>query len=324
MKNGSFQFSVFSFQKAVDLKRLLAGARSFASFCLLSSVCCLLSSQTFAQMGQQYSNSPLYGPRPELGSTESGLPKPLQSVGIDQRLNEQVPLDAVFRDETGREIRLGEYFNHGKPVIITLVYYQCPMLCDQVLNALTGSLRTLSFDVGREYEIVTVSFDPREKPELAAAKKEDYVARYGRAGAAAGWHFLTGEQKSIDALATAVGFRYTYDEKTKQFAHASGIMLATPEGKLARYFYGIEYAPKELRLGIVEASAGKVGTPVDALMLYCFHYDPTSGKYGLAIINIVRLAGVLTVVGIFVLLFVLRRRGGGRVREDGLTAGGVA
>ncbi|MBV9210949.1 MAG: SCO family protein [Acidobacteria bacterium] len=302
----------------------LKSARSFVSFCLLSSVFCLLSSQTFAQVGQQYSNSPLYGARPELGSTDNGLPQPLQQVGIDQKLNEQVPLDITFKDETGREVRLSEYFNHGRPVIITLVYYQCPMLCDQVLNALTGTLKSLSFDVGKEYEVLTVSFDPRETPEMAAAKKDEYMARYGRAGAAEGWHFLTGEQKSIDALAKAVGFRYTYDEKTKQFAHASGIMLATPEGKLSHYFYGIEYAPKELRLGIVEASAGKVGTPVDALMLYCFHYDPTSGKYGLAIMNIVRLLGVLTVIGIVALLLILRRRGGGRVREEELAAGGVA
>lgn len=324
MRHDEAQISKLKFQ-IPDLrfrrKRRAKNVRGYLLTC-----CCLLlllSAQTFAQMGQQYSNSPLYGPRPEIGSTDNGLPKALQDVGIDQRLNEQVPLDTVFRDETGREVRLGEYFNHGRPVIITLVYYQCPMLCDQVLNALTGSLKSLSFDVGREYEVLTVSFDPREKPELAAEKKEDYMARYGRAGAGAGWHFLTGEQQSIDVLAKAVGFRYTYDEKTKQFAHASGIMLATPEGKLARYFYGIEYSPKDLRLGIVEASTGKVGTPVDALMLYCFHYDPASGKYGLAIMNIVRLAGMLTVIGIFVLLFVLRRRGG-QAAAGRLAAGGVA
>jgi protein SCO1/2 len=274
-------------------------------------------------MGQQYSNSPLYGPRPELGSTEKGLPKPLNDVGIDQRLNEQVPLDTVFRDETGREVRLGEYFNHGRPVIITPVYYSCPMLCNQVLNELAGSLKTLSFDVGKEFDVVTFSFDAREKPELAAEKKEMYVARYGRAGAANGWHFLTGDQKSIDALTKAVGFRYTYDEKSKQFAHASGIMLTTPEGKLARYFYGIEYAPKDLRLSIVEASAGTVGTPVDTLLLYCFHYDPANGKYGLAILNIVRAAGALTVIGIVALIILLRRRKIVGVPEV-LKAGGAA
>ncbi|MBV9958879.1 MAG: SCO family protein [Acidobacteria bacterium] len=289
------------------------------------------AAQTFAQMGQQYSNSPLYGPRPELGSgtTENGLPKPLQAVGIDQRLGEQVPLDTIFRDETGREVRLGEYFNHGRPVIITLVYYECPMLCNQVLNELAGALKSLSFDVGKEFDVVTVSFDARETPQLAAAKKDSYMARYGRAGAERGWHFLTGDQQSIDALTRAVGFRYTYDEKSKQFAHASGIMLATPDGKLARYFYGLEYAPKELRLSIVEASAGKVGTPVDALMLYCFHYDPTSGKYGLAIMNIVRLSGALTVVGIFAMLFIMKRRESSRGSRkggdpEGLKAGGAA
>jgi protein SCO1/2 len=313
MKHYAFQISSLKFQMRAKLAR---------------AVCCLLllSSQAFAQMGQQYSNSPLYGPRPELGSgtTENGLPKPLQEVGIDQRLGEQIPLDAVFRDEAGREVRLGEYFNHGRPVIITLVYYECPMLCNQVLNELAGSIKTLSFNVGQEFDIVTVSFDARETPELAAAKKESYMARYGRAGAEAGWHFLTGEQKSIDALTRAVGFRYTYDEKSKQFAHASGIMLTTPEGRLARYFYGLEYSPKDLRLSIVEASANKIGTPVDALMLYCFHYDPASGKYGLAIMNIVRLSGVLTVGGIFALIFFMRRRGDGRHRAEALKAGGAA
>lgn len=278
--------------------RLLACGFSLLVFCL----------PALAQMGQRYNNSPLYGPRPELGSSNNGLPKALKDVGVDQKLNEQVPLDLVFRDETGREVRLGEYFNHGRPVIITLVYYECPMLCNQVLNGLAGSLKTLSFDVGKEFDVLTVSFDARETPELAAAKKDAYLARYGREGASAGWHFLTGEQKSIDALTNAVGFRYAYDIETKQFAHASAIMLATPEGKLARYYYGIEYAPKELRLGIVEASQNKVGSPVDQLLLYCFHYDPASGKYGLAIMNLVRLAGAMSVIGIVALLLVLRRK----------------
>jgi protein SCO1/2 len=287
---------------------------------LLFCVCCV---STLAQMGQKYGTSPLYGPRPELGSMDNGLPKALDNVGIDQRLGEQVPLDLMFRDETGREVRLVEYFNQGRPVIISLVYYECPQLCNQVLNGLAGSLKTLSFDVGKEFEVVTVSFDARETPQLAAAKKASYMARYGRAGAEKGWHFLTGDQKNINALTGAVGFRYAYDESTNQFAHASGIMLATPEGKLARYFYGIEYAPKDMRLSIVEASANKVGSPVDTLMLYCFHYDPATGKYGLAIMNVVRLSGILTVFGIVALLIVLQRRRRGHV-EEGLKAGGAA
>ncbi len=288
--------------------------------CVLLVVC----STALAQMGQKYNSSPLYGPRPELGSADNGLPKTLDKVGIDQKLNEQLPLDVIFRDEAGQEVRLGQYFNQGKPVLISLVYYECPMLCNQVLNGLAGSLKTLSFDVGKEFEVVTVSFDARETPQLAAAKKDSYMARYGREGAAKGWHFLTGDQKSIDALTQAVGFRYAYDESQKQFAHASGIMLATPEGKLSRYFYGIEYAPKELRLSIVEASANKVGSPVDQLLLYCFHYDPSTGKYGLAIMNIVRLAGVITVVGIALLLVLLRQKRNEADAGEGLDAGGAA
>jgi protein SCO1 len=295
--------------------------RSSVYFWLLVSVFCY--SNAAAQMGQKYGSSPLYGPRPELGTTDNGLPAALNNVGIDQRLNEQIPLDLVFRDEAGRDVRLADYFNKGRPVIISLVYYECPMLCNQVLNGLTGSLKTLSFDIGKQFDVVTISFDARETPQLAADKKASYTARYGRPGAEESWHFLTGDQKSIDEIAKAVGFRYAYDPATKQFAHASGIMLATPEGKLARYFYGIEYAPKELRLSIVEASANKVGSPVDQLLLYCYHYDPASGKYGLAIMNVVRLGGMITVVGILVLLIFLKRR---KPAEPGevLGAGGAA
>jgi Uncharacterized protein SCO1/SenC/PrrC, involved in biogenesis of respiratory and photosynthetic systems len=315
MKRVGFQFLVFSFQKS------LRGSLPALCACVLLLA---LFAPALAQMGQQYNSSPLYGPRPELGSADNGLPKTLDKVGIDQKLNEQLPLDVIFRDETGQEVRLGQYFNQGKPVLISLVYYECPMLCNQVLNGLAGSLKTLSFDVGKEFEVVTVSFDARETPQLAAAKKDSYMARYGREGAAKGWHFLTGEQKSIDALTQAVGFRYAYDESQKQFAHASGIMLATPEGKLSRYFYGIEYAPKELRLSIVEASANKVGSPVDQLLLYCFHYDPSTGKYGLAIMNIVRLAGVVTVVGIALLIVLLRQKRNEGDAGEGLNAGGAA
>lgn len=297
--------------------------------------CCLLLAlfgpQALAQMGQNKSNSPLYGPRPELGSGDNGLPKALDDVGIDQRLNEQVPLDLPFRDENGGAVKLGDYFNHGRPIILTLVYYECPMLCNQVLNDLTAAMKTVSLEMGRDYEIVTVSFDARETPQLARDKKASYVARYGRAGAEAGWHFLTGDQSSIDALTRAVGFRYKFDEKTNQFAHASGIMLTTPEGKLSHYFYGLEYAPKDVRLGLVEASQHKIGSPVDQLLLYCYHYDPATGKYGFAIIKVIRLAGVVTVVGIVGLLLLLRRRGAGRSSRAGepdetrgLKAGGAA
>jgi protein SCO1/2 len=284
----------------------------------------VLTVPALAQMGQKYGSSPLYGPRPELGSTDNGLPKTLDKVGVDQKLNEQLPLDVMFRDESGRQVRLGEYFHHDRPVILSFVYYECPMLCNQVLNGLAGSLKTLSFDVGDEFEVVTISFDARETPQLAAAKKESYMARYNRPGASQGWHFLTGDQQSIDLVTQAAGFRYAYDERTEQFAHASAIMLATPEGKLARYYYGIEYAPKELRLGIVEASANKVGSPVDQLLLYCYHYDPASGKYGLRIFKVVQVAAVITVVGIVGLLVLLGRQRRAMNVDQGSNSGGAA
>jgi protein SCO1/2 len=262
-----------------------------------------------AQPGAPQLNSPLYGAAPATGQVSTGLPKVLKSVGIDQRLNEQIPLDAVFKDERGQDVRLGQYFN-GKPVVLSLVYYSCPMLCNQVLNGMMGSFRQVSFNIGEQFEVVTVSFDPRETPELAAAKKSTYIKAYNRPGADASWHFLTGDEANIKRLTEAVGFRYVWDEQTNQFAHASGIMLLTPEGKLARYFYGIEYPPRDLRLGLVEASQNKIGTPVDALMLYCYHYDPATGKYGAIVMNIVRLAGGVTLFLIVGMILVLRKRSG--------------
>jgi protein SCO1/2 len=268
--------------------------------------------------------SPLYSPRGGAGTGPNGLPTALQNVGIDQKLNEQIPLDLQFLDETGRTVQLREYFGR-KPVILSLVFYECPMLCNQVLNGLVGSLKAQTFNVGQEFDVLTVSFDPREGPQLASAKKLSYMQRYQRAGAEKGWHFLTGDQKSIDALTRAVGFRYSYDAATNQFAHASGIMVLTPEGKLSRYFYGIEYGPKDLRLALVESSANKIGTPVDALTLYCYHYDPVTGKYGPTIMNIIRLGGLLTMLGVAALIFVLQRRR--RIAEEATNesmAGGIA
>jgi protein SCO1/2 len=276
--------------------------------CVLLSASCLLA---FAQPGVPMPSSPLYGARPEAGAVSTGLPSALKKVGIDQRLNEQVPLDAVFKDEQGREVRLGDFFK-GKPVVLSLVYYSCPMLCNQVLNGMLSSFRQVTFNAGEQFEVVTVSFDPRETPELAAAKKQTYVKAYNRPSANAGWHFLTGDEANIKRLTEAVGFRYTYDEQTKQFAHASGIMVLTPEGKLARYFYGIEYPPKDLRLGLVEASQNQIGSPVDTLMLYCYHYDPATGKYGAVVMNIVKVAGVITIALIAGLLWLLIRVGARR------------
>jgi protein SCO1/2 len=221
----------------------------------------------------------------------------LRDVGIEQRLDAPLPLDALFRDETGRDVRLGDYFG-DKPVVLAVVQYRCPMLCTQVLNGFLKSSQGVPLEIGRDYQVVTVSFDPREGPELASDKKKHYVRSYRREGAAEGWHFLTGNQQAIDRLTQAVGFRYHYDPKSDQFAHASGIVVATPDGRLARYFYGIEYSPHDLRLGLIESSARRIGSPVDQVLLLCYHYDPLTGKYGLAITGVLRLAGTLTVLGL--------------------------
>jgi cytochrome c oxidase subunit II len=228
-------------------------------------------------------------------------------IGFDQRLDEQVPLDLLFRDETGKTVKLGDYLNR-KPVILALVYYQCPMLCNQVLNGLAGSLKALSFDAGKEFEVVAVSFNPRETSILAAEKKKSYVRDFGRAGAAAGWHFLTGDPNPIDALTRAVGFRYAYDPMLNQYAHASGIVVLTPKGRVARYFYGIEYAPRDLRFGLIEAAEERIGSPMDQVLLLCYQYDPKTGKYSAAVMKSLRLGGVVTLLGLAALLFVLNRK----------------
>jgi protein SCO1/2 len=242
---------------------------------------------------------------------QQGRPAILDKIGIDQKLNQQIPLDLTFLDEEGRTVPLAEYFGK-RPVVLSLVYYQCPMLCNMVLNGEVRVFRAVPFQIGKEYDVVTVSFDPRETPSLAKAKKLGYIANYKRPSAATGWHFLTGDEQNIRRLADAVGFRFAWDAEHDQFAHASGIMVATPEGRLARYFYGIEYSARDLRLGLVEASQGKIGTAVDQVLLYCLHYDPKVGKYGLLIMKVIRLAGALTVVGIIALILLLNRRGSHR------------
>ena len=218
-----------------------------------------------------------------------------RDVSIEQKLNEQVPLDLTFRDENGQTVTLGQYFGK-KPVLLTLVYYECPSLCGLVLQGLLKSLRVINYTPGEQFEIVTVSISPTETPELAAAKKANFLKEYGRQDAAAGWHWLTGDEKNIRALADAVGFRYVYDPKTKQYAHAAGIMLLTPSGKISRYFYGIEYSPRDLRLGIIDASQGKVGSLVEKVILFCYQYDPTTGKYGLLVVRLIQLGGLLTLL----------------------------
>jgi len=222
-------------------------------------------------------------------------PELLRDVGLDQKPGDSIPLDLPFRDEHGQPVTLGQFFGQ-KPVILTLVYYQCPMLCTEVLNGLLRSAKELPLQIGKDFAIVTVSIDPTERPILAEVKHELYTGLYGQAGAPQGWHFLTGSEPQIKALAQAVGFRYAYDSATGQFAHPSAIMLLTPAGKLARYFYGISYPSRDLRLGLVEASQEKIGSPIDQVLLYCYHYDPATGKYGLLISHVIQVAGGLTVV----------------------------
>jgi protein SCO1 len=233
-------------------------------------------------------------------------PPGLRNVGIEQHLNEQIPPALTFRDETGKAVQLGDYFGK-KPMILNLVYYQCPMLCGEVLSGLESALRVLKFDVGKEFDVLTVSFDPKETPEMASAKKAEYLKRYGRPGAAAGWHFLTGPAASIDALTKAAGFQYQYDSKSGQFAHATAIMVLTPEGKIAQYYYGVEFAPKDLRLGLIQASKNKIGTVVDQVLLYCYHYDPNTGKYGAIISRVLQLAAGATVLILGTFLVVMFR-----------------
>ena len=237
-------------------------------------------------------------------------PPGLKNVGIEQHLDEQIPPDLTFRDETGKPVRLGDYFGK-KPVILNLVYYQCPMLCGEVLSGLESALRVLKFDVGKEFDVLTISFDPRETPDMATKKKAEFLKRYGRPGAADGWHFLTGPQESIDALTKAAGFQYQYDPKTGQFAHATAIAILTPEGKIAQYYYGVEYAPKDLRLGLIQASENKIGTLADQVLLYCYHYDPNTGKYGAIISRVLQLSALATVLALGTLMTVLIRFGSG-------------
>jgi protein SCO1 len=235
-------------------------------------------------------------------------PPQLRGVGIDQRLNNQVPLESKFRDETGQIVTLGSYFGK-KPVILSLVYCSCPMLCTMAENGLLNALRDVKFNIGEQYQVVTVSIDPTETPEMALGKKAVYVGLYGRPGAKQGWHFLVGDEPSIRALAQAVGFHYNYIPETKQFAHATGIIVLTPQGKVSRYFYGILYPAGDTRLALVEASNEKIGNPVDAVLLYCCEYDPAAGKYSIIISRVLRIAGVITLLCMGTLVIALSRGG---------------
>jgi protein SCO1 len=245
----------------------------------------------------------IYGPPQTQVYAPSRL---LQKVGINQKMGAQIPLDLPFVDESGKDVTLRQYF--GRPVILALVYYQCPSLCNMVLNGVLRSIKQLDLTAGNDYEVIAVSFDPRETPEMAAAKKQTYLRDYKRQGAEQGWHFLTGPETSSKALADSVGFRYVYDALTNQYAHSSAIMVLTPAGRIDRYFYGIDYPARDVRLGLVEASNERIGTPTDQVLLYCFHYDPTTGKYALVVMNVLRLAGLMTVFVLGTFMIVMFRR----------------
>jgi protein SCO1/2 len=247
--------------------------------------------------------------RPAAGSglAAGEAPAILRDIGFDQKLGQTVPLDLEVRDESGRPRRLGDYFG-SRPVVLSLVYYECPMLCTLTLNGLAAALERSSFVPGREFELVTLSFDARETAPLAAAKKEVYLHQYGRPEAAPGWHFLTADAPAVQSLTRAVGFRYAWDEATRQFAHPSGIVVLTPEGRIARYLYGVEYAPKDLRLAVVEASEGRIGTAIDKVALFCYRYDALRGRYSFMALNLVRAGGLLTIAGMAALIVTLRRR----------------
>ena len=242
-----------------------------------------------------------------VGAAASGLPKALRNVGFEPPLNGQIPAALHFKDETGKDVTLGDYY-HGKPVLLALVYYGCPMLCNQVEQGVVGSLKMLSFNPGTDYEVVFVSFDSRESSEMAAQKKTAALGHFQRPQTAAGWHFLTGTQDSIDALTQAANFRYSFNAKTNIFAHASGVMLLTPDGRISRYFYGVEYPSRDMRLGLVDASAGKIGSPIDHLLLYCFQYDPSTARYSATILRIIRIGGLLTIFTIVAGILIFRRR----------------
>jgi len=235
-------------------------------------------------------------------------PPGLTNVGLEQRLNAQVPADLAFRDETGKPVKLGEYFGK-RPLILSLVYFRCPMLCNEVLAGVEGSLKAISFNPGQDFDVLTVSFDPKDTTESATEKKAEMLKHYKRDGAAGGWHFLTGSQESIDALTKAVGFQYQYDNTTDQFAHTTGLMILTPDGKVAQYYYGVNFPPRDVRLGLIQASQGKIGTLADQVLLYCYHYDPKTGKYSAMINRIIQLGGGLTILSIGAVVLVLLRRG---------------
>jgi len=279
-----------------------------------------------------FSVSPALAQRPpqavEVNAGAEAVPDELREVGFDQRLGGELPLDLAFRDEVGRTVRLGELFERGRPVVIAPVYFRCPMLCDLTMSGLAASLKPLAFSAGREFEVVAFSFDPGEGPEDAAAARRRYLPRYDRPGAEDGWHFLTGDAEAIAALTGAIGFRYVYDAERDEYAHAAGVVVATADGRIARYFFGTDHPPKDLKLGLIEASERRIGSAIDRLLLYCYHYDPELGRYSAATMSLVRAGGIATLVllGGFVgiMLGRERRRAAARARAGAPAGGGSA
>jgi protein SCO1/2 len=272
---------------------------------------CVLSGPVYAQ--GSYSQAEPGFPQPSFDMMEPGslatarLPQ-LENVSFNQKLDAQLPLDAAFKDENGRDVTLGRYFDGTRPVVLAFVYYSCPMLCTQIMNGVSRAIKVLPFTPGQDFDIVFVSFDPRDKPETAMAKKSALLNYWSMQNQSGGFHFLTGEEPQIKKVTSAAGFFYMWDEKTQQYAHLSGLLVLTPDGRLSRYFYGIEYSPKELRLALVESGQGHVGSLVDELLLYCYHYDPSQGRYGIIIMNLVRLGGVMTVLALGGFIYFMRRQ----------------
>ena len=280
---------------------------------------CLLATAAHADRGTWTGAGPGTGAAAQTGIPSGQMPGPLQKVGYDQKLGGQVPLGLGFRDSEGRAVRLNDYFGR-KPVLLVLAYYHCPMLCDMVLTGVTGSLKTMNLNPGKDFDVVVVSIDPNESATQAAAKRAETLSRFGRPRSDttdAGWHFLTGPQPSIEALAASVGFRYVYDARRNEFSHAAGIVILTPEGRISRYLYGIEYAPRDVRLALVESADHKIGSLVDQALLYCFHYDPAIGRYSAMTMRIVRIGAALTLLGVVLMITLLRRRSPEQPHEPG-------
>jgi protein SCO1 len=280
----------------------------FALLALMLAAVAAVAAPPLAAQGRQ-------GTPPAGGYQQGGMPAPLRTVGFDQRLGAVVPADLAFLDSAGRQVAFGDYLGE-RPVVLVLAYYDCPMLCDLVLQGVARALKPLAFDPGRQFDVVVASIDPRETPALAAAQREDVLSRYGRPGTEAGWHFLTGPQESIDRLAETVGFRYEYDENRGEFAHAAGIVVLTPKGKVSRYLFGIDFPSRDVRLALVESTEDRIGSVVDQVMLYCFHYDPQVGRYSALTMRIVRVAGALTLAGLVGMIVILRRRESAAVRAS--------